>query len=91
MLILPMERTFNIRRPPVVTFLLLIVNTIIFLFTSGSDDETLVTAVEAYEELRLLPTELPLYGDYLADEATGPEHWRDIESAGSRPCISRCE
>ena len=80
MLILPMERTFNIRRPPVVTFLLLIINTIVFLATSGSDDETLVAAVVAYEEQDILATELPLYGDYLAEEATGPEHWRDIES-----------
>ncbi|MBT8086097.1 MAG: rhomboid family intramembrane serine protease [Woeseia sp.] len=80
MLILPMERTFNIRRPPVVTFLLLIVNTIVFLSTSGSDDETLVTAVAAYEEQQILATELPLYGDYLAEDAAAPEHWRDIES-----------
>lgn len=80
MLILPMERTFNIRRPPVVTLLLLIVNTVVFLATSGSDDETLAAAVVAYEEQEILATELPLYGDYLAEEATGPEHWRDIES-----------
>ena len=38
MLILPMERTFDIRRPPVVTLFLLILNVIIFLATSGSDE-----------------------------------------------------
>ena len=76
-----MERTFNIRRPPIVTFLLLIINTGVFLATSGTDDETLVAAVADYEELEILETELPLFGDYLAEEATGPETWRNIESA----------
>lgn len=80
MLILPMERTFNIRRPPIVTFLLLIINTIVFLSTSGSDDKILVAAVAAYEEQQILATELPLYVDYLVEEATGPETWRDIET-----------
>jgi len=81
MLILPMERTFNIRRPPVVTFLLLIVNVIIFMATSGSDDEMLVAAVEAYEEQQVLGTELPLFQAYLASESEGPDHWRNLESA----------
>jgi membrane associated rhomboid family serine protease len=80
MLILPMERTFDIRRPPVVTLLLLIVNTIVFLSTSGSDEETLTTAVEAYEVQEILATELPLFQDYLAIEAAGQEEWLDIES-----------
>ena len=80
MLILPMERTFNIRRPPIVTFLLLIINTVIFLATSGSDDRTLTAAVASYEEQELLATELPLYGDYLAEAKTGPEIWQDIEA-----------
>ena len=33
MLILPMERTFDIRRPPIVTILLLIINVIVFMST----------------------------------------------------------
>ena len=80
MLILPMERTFNIRRPPIVTFLLVIVNFVIFLSTSGKDDRTLVAAVADYEEQQILETELPLFGEYLVQEATGPEQWRNIES-----------
>lgn len=81
MLILPMERTFDIRRPPVVTLLLLIVNVIIFLATSGSDEETLVTAVETYEEQQILGTELPLFQAYLTSESDGPDDWRNLESA----------
>lgn len=81
MLILPMERTFNIRRPPIVTFLLLVINIVVFLSTSGSDEKKLAAAVADYEEQRIFDIELPLFGDYLAEEATGPEHWRNIESA----------
>ena len=65
MLILPMERTFNIRRPPVVTFLLLIVNVVVFMATSDSDEETLLAAVDAYEDQRILEAELPLFQAYL--------------------------
>ena len=81
MLILPMERTFDIRRPPVVTLLLLVVNVIIFLATSGSDEETLVAAVEAYEEQQILGAELPLFQAYLTIESDGPDDWRNLESA----------
>ncbi len=80
MLILPMERTFNIRRPPVVTFLLLLVNVIIFMTTSGSDEEALVTAVAAYEEQQILGTELPLFQAYLTNEADTRDPWQNLES-----------
>ena len=81
MLILPMERTFNIRRPPVATALLLIANVLVFLSTHGDDNRTLAAAVAAYEEQQILAIELPLYRDYLAEEVTGPEHWQELESA----------
>ena len=74
MLILPMERTFDIRRPPVVTILLLIINVIVFMATSGSDEETLYAAVAAYEEQDLLETELPVFLDYLIIEG-GDAEW----------------
>ena len=81
MLILPMERTFNIRRPPVVTILLLLINVIIFMATSGSDEEVLVTAVSAYEEQQILGTELPLFQAYLTSEAETGNPLLDLESA----------
>ena len=80
MLILPMERTFNIRRPPVVTFLLLIVNVIVFIATSGSDEETLFAAVDAYDNQHILETELPLYQAYLKSESAGAERLINLES-----------
>lgn len=81
MLILPMERTFDIRRPPVVTFLLLLVNVIIFMATSGSDEEAMFAAVEAYEEQQILETELPLFQAYLTDEAETGNPLQNLESA----------
>jgi len=81
MLILPMERTFDIRRPPVVTFLLLLINVIIFMATSGSDEEALVSAVAAYEEQQILGTELPLFQAYLTSKAETGNPLLDLESA----------
>ena len=84
MLILPMERTFDIRRPPVVTLLLLVINVIIFMATSGSDEETMFAAVEAYEEQQILDIELPLFQMYLTSESEGSDRsgdWRTLESA----------
>ncbi len=83
MLILPMDRTFDIRRPPVVTLLLLLVNVIVFMTTSGNDEETLVAAVEAYDAEQILETELPLFIEYLtseSDETDEPDDWLDLES-----------
>ena len=81
MLILPMERTFDIRRPPVVTLLLLVINVVVFMATSGSDDETLFAAIEAYEKQQILAIELPLFQMYLTSESEGPDDWRTMESA----------
>jgi membrane associated rhomboid family serine protease len=83
MLILPMERTFDIRRPPVVTILLLIINVIVFMSTSGSDEEMMFAAVEAYEEQELLETELPVFLDYLiidGGDADWLDGWQELDS-----------
>ena len=83
MLIPPMERTFDIRRPPVVTILLLVINVVVFMSTSGSDDETLFAAVEAYEQQELLETELPVFLDYLIVEGDAADwlgDWDELES-----------
>jgi membrane associated rhomboid family serine protease len=80
MLILPMDRTFDIRRPPVVTLLLLLVNVIVFMTTSGNDEETLIAAVEGYDAEQILETELPLFIEYLTSESDEPDDWLDLES-----------
>ena len=80
MLILPMERTFNIRRPPVVTFLLLIVNVVVFMTTSDNDQEMLLAAIEAYDERELLDSELPLFEAYLKSQSDDANVWGGLES-----------
>ncbi len=81
MLILPMERTFSIRRPPVVTFLFLVANVIVFLVANGSDEETLIAAVEAYDSEQILEIELPLYQAYLKSSAVEDDGWSIPASA----------
>lgn len=81
MLVLPMERTFSIKKLPVVTFLLLLFNTIIY-FTCASNDETLIdSAVSDYISADIMPLEYPYFTswaktndediiDYLGDAST---------------------
>ncbi|MEJ2257520.1 MAG: hypothetical protein P8X98_11050, partial [Woeseiaceae bacterium] len=80
MLILPMEQTFNIRRPPVVTFLLLLANVIVFLVTSCSDQEKLFAAAEAYESQQILGAELPLYQAYLKSQSAEAKDGSKLDS-----------
>ncbi|WP_428244153.1 rhomboid family intramembrane serine protease [Gynuella sp.] len=65
MLILPMERTFDITRPPLVTWLLILFNCVIFIWTSIGDSRRLDQIAEAYSRLDILPQELPVYQSYL--------------------------
>ena len=81
MLILPMERTFSIRRPPVVTFLLLVINVIVFMVTGDRDEEKLLAAVEAYESQNILEAELPLFQAYLKSQSDEVDRWINLESA----------
>ncbi len=81
MLILPMERTFDIRRPPVVTFLLLVINVIVFMVTNGIDAELTDEAVAEYEAEDILDIELPFFQDYLTGVPEVPDHWRTMKTA----------
>lgn len=80
MLILPMERTFNIRRPPVVTMLLLILNTVVFMSTNGKDEQILFDSIDAYEDEAILETEFPLFQQFLIRESSADDYWLDFDS-----------
>lgn len=80
MLILPMERTFNIRKAPLVTIALLLLNVIIFFATRGSDQETLDVAVAAYQEAEILEIEFPLFQTYLIRNGEQANPWWDLQS-----------
>ena len=81
MLILPMERTFSIRRPPIVTFLLLIINVVVFLTVNDSDEEVLLAAAEEYDDRQILEAELPLFQAYLKSQSGGDDPGEDLGSA----------
>ena len=81
MLILPMERTFSIRRPPIVTFLLLLVNLVVFMTTNESDQERLLAAVEAYDDQQILEAEFPLFQAYLKSKSADAGGWSTLDSA----------
>ena len=61
MLIIPLEKSINWRKPPIVTFLLIIINTIVLIFTNAQN-EKMVNAPLYYYVTSILPTiELPRY------------------------------
>jgi membrane associated rhomboid family serine protease len=61
MLIIPLEKSINWRKPPVVTFLLILINTIILLFTNPYNEKTLTKAFDYYLNSELPKIELPYY------------------------------
>ena len=80
MLILPMERTFDIRRPPVVTFTLVLINVIVFIAASGSNEDAIDSAIEQYEAAEIIDIELPLFQEYLSLREESPPGWDSVES-----------
>jgi len=72
MLIIPVSRRPDWRKPPVVTLLLIAVNILIFFGLQDGDDEKTHKAYEYYETSILVKTELPRYVEYLKT-ANDPE------------------
>ena len=78
MLLLPMDRAFDWRRPPVVTLLLIVINTGCFLLWQSGDDQAVHRALAYYSSSGLLETEYPHFRNHLRttgrlDELPGPE------------------
>ena len=68
MIILPAEQELDWRRPPVITVLLIVINTVIFFAYQTDDDQRFYDAVDFYVESGLLEEEARIYLDYV--EAT---------------------
>ena len=73
MLVIPFDRPIDWRRPPVVTFALLIANVLAFLAFQLDDGREMVEARDYYYESGLAEIELPRYRDYL--EARGADRF----------------
>jgi membrane associated rhomboid family serine protease len=61
MLILPLEKTIDWRKPPIITFLLIIINTIVLIFTQSQDESVFKSSIDYYLSSDLAVIELPRY------------------------------
>ena len=68
MLIIPVERSIDWRRPPWITLGLILACFLVFVFYQGNDDELLGGAVEQYLKVDLDKLEAPVYENYLERE-----------------------
>ena len=80
MLIVPLEKSFDWKKPPVVTFLLIAINCFVLFFLQSDDDTVFEEAVEFYSDSGLPGIEFPRYLDYLKahDDLGKLERWKQI-------------
>ena len=64
MLIFPVEHKVDLRKPPYITFLLIVLNCFIYFFVQGDDEQTLNQAAEFYVANTIYEKELALYKGY---------------------------
>lgn len=82
MLIIPAEKKVDWKRPPWMTFALMLSCVLVFLLYQGKDPDLMQGAVETYLDEGLDRLELPLYQDYLEREIslqgnTDRQYWLD--------------
>lgn len=81
MLIIPVERKIDWRRPPVVTTLLILINVIIFLTYQLGDEARIKKAAEFYVQEGLYQTEFAFYPTYLASNMRDPQAAKKVRQA----------
>lgn len=64
MIIVPVEKKVDWKRPPIVLILLVAINVLVFAFYQSGDQELLADAVQTYEKKGLLKTEWSAYKAY---------------------------
>ncbi len=83
MLIIPLEKSIDWRKPPVITFLLIIINTIILVWTQSHNEKVFQTAFDYYINSALPKTELPRYLEIkanIADDISNQELAKSIKN-----------
>jgi len=65
MLIIPTEKRFDWKHAPIVLFILVILNTIIYFGYQFDDDKKIFNALINYKEHNFIEKEWPIYQDYL--------------------------
>ncbi|MFE8070048.1 rhomboid family intramembrane serine protease [Marinobacteraceae bacterium S3BR75-40.1] len=68
MLVIPVERQIDWKRPPWITLALILINFCVFVFYQGDDEQLLTAALQQYQEAGLLEQEAPVYESYLQRE-----------------------
>ena len=61
MFIIPLEKSFDWRRPPIVTLLLVLINCVVLFGVQSGDDEVIERAFGYYQSSVLPGLELPQY------------------------------
>jgi tetratricopeptide (TPR) repeat protein len=91
MLIIPFDRRFDWKRPPLITLILLLLNLLAFFFWQGRDEEHTAAAVEYYYDSGLHALELPRYRDALLarGEAAFVEQWQERLAEPQAPWLWR--
>lgn len=77
MLIIPLEKSIDWRKPPVVTILLILINTLILFITNGQEEKAFHNATDYYLSSQLPAIELPRYietqSEAIIDDVSNPE------------------
>ncbi|MEO4046159.1 rhomboid family intramembrane serine protease [Pseudomonas sp. CAU 1711] len=84
MLIIPAEHPLDWKRPPVITLLLILLNTLIYFAYQGGDHERLETAVQTYLDGGLLARERTLFLDSAERRDRLDSRYRDYVDAARR-------
>ena len=80
MLIIPLDKAIDWKRPPVVTLLLILVNVFVYLVVQSGDDRRVEEALNFYLESVLPDIELPLYIDSGTPDVA--ESWELMHETG---------
>ena len=79
MLFIPLEKAIDWKRPPIITLILIIVNTFSYFAFQGDDNENYHKGMEYYFDSGLADIEIPFYKDYLKEKNNKDKDSKEIK------------